>query len=92
MSLNCQAPLPTLIILLTIVSCSTPGPEMPQRRAGIVERAQPRHTAPPQVATVNAPKAKSTNTPPPLSTQRERQLFQEFQEFLDWRQRQKDRP
>ena len=79
----------TLIILITTVSCSTPGPEMPQQRAGIVERAQPRPTASPKVATVNAPKAKKTNTPPKVDAQEEQQLFQEF---LEWRKRKKDLP
>jgi hypothetical protein len=75
---------------------------MPQRRAGIVEREQPRISASPKVATANAPKAtsasvtrpvsKKANTPPRLGTQREQELFQEFQEFLEWRQRQKDPP
>jgi len=91
------ATVPTFIILMTTVSCSTPGPEMPQRRAGIVERAQPRPTASPKVATANAPKAtsvsrpaaKKANTPPRLDTQREQQLFQEF---LEWRRRQKNQP
>jgi hypothetical protein len=92
----------TFIILMTTVSCSTPGPEMPQRRAGIVEREQPRPTASPKVVTVNAPKAtsasvtrpvsKKANTPPRIGAQREQQLFQEFQEFLEWRKRQKDPP
>jgi hypothetical protein len=93
------ATVPTLIILLTTVSCSTPGPQMPQRRAGIVERAQLRPTATPKVATVNAPKAtsavsrpvsKKANTPPRLDDQREQQQL--FQEFLEWRKRQKSQP
>jgi hypothetical protein len=74
---------------------------MSQRRAGIVEREQPRISSP-KVATVNAPKAtsasvtrpvsKKANTPPRLGAQREQQLFQEFQEFLEWRKRKKDLP
>ena len=83
------ATVPTFIILMTTVSCSTPGPEMPQGRAGIVERAQLRPTASPKVATVNAPKAKKTNTPPKVDAQEEQQLFQEF---LEWRKRKKDQP
>jgi hypothetical protein len=86
------ATVPTLIILITTVSCSTPGPDVPQRRAGIVERAQPSPTALPKVATVNAPKAKKANTPPRPDAQKEQQLFQEFQEFLEWRRRQRDQP
>jgi hypothetical protein len=62
---------------------------MPQRRAGIVERAQPRPTVSSKVATVNAPKAKKASTPLRLDSQRERQLFDEF---LEWRKRQKDQP
>jgi hypothetical protein len=62
---------------------------MPQRRAGIIEPAQPRPTATPKVAMVNAPKAKKASTPPRLDAQRERQLFEEF---LEWRKRQKDQP
>ena len=81
------ATVPTFIILMTTVSCSTPGPEMPQRSAGIVEREQPRTSASPKVATVDTPKAKKTNTPPRLDDKREHQLFQEF---LEWRKRQKN--
>ena len=83
------ATVPTFIILMTTVSCSTSDPEMPQGRAGIVERAQLRPTASPKVATVNAPKAKKTNTPPKVDAQEEQQLFQEF---LEWRKRKKDQP
>ena len=70
------ATVPTFIILMTTVSCSTLGPEMP-------------HTALPKVATVNAPKAKKANTPPRVDAQEEQQLFQEF---LEWRKRKKDQP
>ena len=73
------ATVPTFVILMTTVSCSTLGPEMP-------------HTALPKVATVNAPKAKKANTPPRPDAQKEQQLFQEFQEFLEWRKREKDPP
>ena len=83
------ATVPTFIILITTVSCSTPGPEMPQRRAGIVEREQPRTSASPKVATVDTPKAKKTNTPPKVDAQEEQELFQEF---LEWRKRKKDLP
>jgi hypothetical protein len=86
------ARVPTFIILMSTMSCSTPGPDVPQRRAGIVERAQPSPTASPKVATVNAPKAKKANTPPRPDAQKEQQLFQEFQEFLEWRRRQRDQP
>ena len=70
------ATVPTFIILMTTVSCSTLGPEMP-------------HTASPKVATVNAPKAKKANTPPRVDAQEEQQLFQEF---LEWRKSRKDQP
>ena len=70
------ATVPTFIILMTTVSCSTLGPEMP-------------HTASPKVATVNAPKAKKSNTPPRVDAQEEQELFQEF---LEWRKRKKDLP
>jgi len=73
---TCQATVPTFIILMTTVSCSTLGPEMP-------------HTASPKVATVNAPKAKKANTPPRVDAQEEQQLFQEF---LEWRKSRKDQP
>jgi hypothetical protein len=83
------ATVPTLMILMTTVSCSTPGPEMPQRRTGIVERAQPKPTATPKVATVNALKAKKASTPPRLDAQKKQQLFQDF---LEWRKRKREEP
>jgi hypothetical protein len=62
-----------------------------------VRRAQPRTTAPPKVAKVHAPNTTSrpvspgasvkANTPPRPNAERERQLFEEF---LEWRSRQKD--
>ena len=96
----CKATVSTLMIIVTTVGCSTPTAHMPQPRAGIVERVQPRTSASPKVATVHAPKAtpvsrpasKKANTPPEPHTQRDQQLFQEFQEFLEWRRRQKDPP
>jgi len=65
-----------------------------------VQRVQPKTSASPKVATVHAPKAttgksgsrpasKKANTLPRLDPQREQQLFQEF---LEWRKRQKDLP
>jgi hypothetical protein len=63
------------------------------------QRARPKTSASPKVATVHAPKttsasgprpaAKKANTPPRLDAQREEQLFQEF---LEWRKRQKGLP
>jgi hypothetical protein len=95
----CKATVSTLMILVTTVSCSTPTAHMPQPRAGIVERVQPRTSASPKVATVQAPKAtpvsrrasKKANTPPRLDTQREQEqeLFQEVQDILEWRRRQR---
>jgi hypothetical protein len=72
---------------------------MKEPRAGVVEREQPRTSAP-KIATVHAPKATSVsraaankaNTPPRLDTQREQQLLHEFQEFMEWRRRQEDPP
>ena len=52
-----------------------------------VQRVQPKTSASPKVATVDTPKAKKTNTPPRLDDKREHQLFQEF---LEWRKRQKN--
>jgi hypothetical protein len=95
----------TLFILMTTVSCTTldeclclpsfslPGvdpvnQQLAQRdeEQPKVRREQPKNSAP-KVATVPTPKAKKTNTSTELDTQRERQLFQEF---LQWRNRQKD--
>jgi hypothetical protein len=96
----CKATVCTLLILATTVSCSTPTADMPKPRGGIVERQQPRTSASPKVATVQTPKptsvsrpaSKKANTPPRPDTQREQHLFQEFQEFLEWRRRQKGPP
>ena|SRR5215831_301823 len=126
-----QATVPTLIILLTTVSCSRL--DMRQSRVGTAEpvpwfpirmiepanpqlvqrgegqpkarREQPRTSASskvaasPKVATVHMPKApnasgsqrasKKPNTPPRPDAQREEQLFQEF---LEWRRRQRELP
>jgi hypothetical protein len=62
-----------------------------------VQRERPRTSSSPKVATVQAPKATSVSrhtskkaaTPPRPDAQREQQLFQEF---LEWRRRQKDLP
>ena len=62
-----------------------------------VQREQPRTAASPKVATVHAPKATSVSrptskkaaTPPRLNAQREKELFEEF---LEWRKRQKGLP
>ena len=103
-----QATVPTLVIFLTTVSCSTPGidereplfsvplsdaanPQSTQKDEGQpkIRRAQPKTSAPPKVAKVNAPKAKKANTTEQLDAQREQQLYQEF---LEWQKRQKDLP
>jgi hypothetical protein len=93
----------TLLILMTTVSCTTLDECLPSfALSGIdpvnqqlaqrgeeqpkVRREQPKSSAP-KVATVPTPKAKKANTSTELDTQRERQLFQEF---LQWRNRQKD--
>jgi hypothetical protein len=64
-----------------------------------VQRERPKTSASPKVAAVHAPKAtgasvlrqpsKKVNTPPRLDVQKERQLFEEF---LEWRKRQKELP
>jgi hypothetical protein len=69
------------------------------KRQPKVQRERPRISASPKVATVHAPKAtgasvsrhasKKVNTPPRLNAQKERQLFEEF---LEWRRRQKELP
>jgi hypothetical protein len=97
---TCHTTVSTLIFLMTTVCCSTPTADKPQPHTGIVERVQPRTSASPKVATVPAPKAtsvsrpaaKKANTPPRVNAQREQELFQELQKFLEWRRRQKDQP
>jgi hypothetical protein len=89
----CKATLSTLLILVTTVSCSTPTADMAKPSGGIVERQQPRTSSLPKLATVSTPKAtsvsrpasKKANTPAEPHTQKDQQLFQEFQEFLEWR-------
>jgi hypothetical protein len=62
-----------------------------------VQRVQPRTPTSPKVATVHVPKAtgvsrpasKKASTSPRTDAQRQQQLFQEF---LEWRRRQKDPP
>jgi hypothetical protein len=64
-----------------------------------VRNGQPEASALPKVATAHAPKAtsrsvprpasKKANTPPRLDAQREQKLYQDF---LEWRSRQKDLP
>jgi hypothetical protein len=61
-------------------------PQSDQRDEGPkVRREQPKTSTSPKVATVPAPKAKKTNTPPRLETQEVQQLYQKF---LEWRTRQ----
>ena len=62
-------------------------PQSDQRDEGQpkVRREPPKTSTSPKVATVPAPKAKKTNTPPRLETQEVHQLYQEF---LEWRTRQ----
>jgi len=64
-----------------------------------VRREQPRTSTSPKVATVQAPKATSPSVPrhaskkadtqPKLDAKKQQQLFQEF---LEWRRRQRDLP
>ena len=104
----CQATVPTLVILMTTMSCSKP--DMPQPVVGIVEllfpdrvtdgadrqmvqrgegkakvqREQPKTSTSPKGVSREA--SKKVSTPPRLDAQREQQAFQEF---LEWRRRQK---
>ena len=69
------------------------------KRQPKIQRERSRISASPKVAAVHAPKAtgasvsrhasKKVNTPPRLNAQKEEQLFQEF---LEWRRRQKGLP
>jgi len=71
----------------------------PDEASPKVRRQQPKPSASPKVATVHPPNpprrsvsrpaAKKANTPQRLESQREQQLFQEF---LEWRKRQRDLP
>jgi hypothetical protein len=89
---------------MTTVSCTTldeclptfslPGTDTPNQQLAQrdeeqpkARREQPKNSASPKVATVSAPKAKKASTPPQPDAQRERQLFQEF---LQWKNRQRD--
>ncbi len=87
---TCQAMVPTLVILMTTVSCSRP--DMPEPRVGIFEplfSSPVIDTAKPKATSVLRPTSKKANTPPRLNSQKEQQLFQEF---MEWRKRQKDPP
>jgi len=120
----CQATVPTLMILVTLVSCSRPVANMrePGYRAmppelsffsrltvgenqqltqrtvdeQSVHRAEQHRISPrPTVAKVHAPDTvtapasrQRTNTPPLLNRDKE----QLFEQFLEWRRRQKDIP
>jgi len=69
------------------------------KRQPKIQRERSRISASPKVAAVHAPKrtgasvsrhaSKKVNTPPRLNAQKEEQLFQEF---LEWRRRQKGLP
>ena len=121
---SCQATVSPLIIpiLVTIVSCSGPGADMPPPSPGIMElfsggvsetppeqsaqrdeahpkvrHRQPKASASSKVATddaqttnsrrVSRPASKKAGTPPSPDAQKEQQLYQEF---LEWRNRQKN--
>jgi hypothetical protein len=83
---------------LGIIELFSRGVTEPPKQAK-VRHGQPKASASPKAATEDAPKAtsrsvprpasKKANTPPPLDAQREQQLYQEF---LEWRSRQKDQP
>ncbi len=124
---TCQATIPTLMILMTLVSCSRPTANMPepgyrvmppelslfsrltdgesqqltQRKVDeqSVHRAEQHRISPrPKVAKVHAPDTATApasrhdvqraNTPPLLDREKE----QLFEQFLEWRSRQKDIP
>jgi hypothetical protein len=93
----CQTMVPALIILLTSVSCSGPPANLPPPIAGIVElfsgteapkqQLVQRDAAQPKVG---RPASKKASTPAQLDAQREQQQL--YQEFLEWRSRQKKQP
>src|SRR5215510_7011478 len=93
----CQATVPALIILITTVSCSGPPANLPPPIAGIVElfsgteapkqQLVQRDAAQPKVG---RPVSKKASTPAQLDAQREQQQL--YQEFLEWRSRQKKQP
>jgi hypothetical protein len=76
--LTCQAILPTLTVLMTTVSCSTPVQQ-------IRRQEEHRTSASPKVVSRHVEKA---NTPPLLDAKKE----QLFQEFLEWQRRHRDTP
>ena len=75
----CRATVPALIILITTVGCSGPPANLPPKQQ-LVQR----DTAQPKVGLSASKKA---STPAQLDEKRKQQLFQEF---LEWRSRQKE--
>jgi hypothetical protein len=93
----CQATVPALLILITIVSCSGPPANMPPPIAEIVELFSGGVTETPKQqlvqrdeprTKVRRPASKKANATPAPDAQREQQLYQEF---LEWRSQQKDK-
>jgi hypothetical protein len=80
----CQATVPALLILITTISCSGPPANMPPPIAGIVELFSGGKAT---SQSVPRPAAKKARTPQ-RDTQKDQQLYQEF---LEWRSRQKDK-
>ena len=72
-----------------MIDAANPQLVQPREAQPKVRRVQPKTSAPPKVAKVNAPKAKKANTTEQLDAQREQQLYQEF---LEWQKRQKGQP
>src|SRR5262249_19398099 len=92
----CRATVAALIILITAVSCSGPPANLPPPIAEFVELFSATEAPKQQLVQrgaaqpkVGRPAAKKANTPPALDAQKEQQLYQEF---LEWRKRQKGQP
>ena len=75
----CRATVPGLIILITTVSCSGPPANLPPKQP-LVQRDAAQ-------LKLGRPASKKASTSAQLDKKREQQLFQEF---LEWRSRQKE--
>ena len=80
----CRATVPALIILITTVSCSGPPANLPPKQPLVQRDAAQAKAA---QAKVGRPASKKASTPAQLDEKRKQQLFQEF---LEWRSRQKE--
>ncbi len=86
---TCQAMVPTLVILMTTVSCSRP--DMPEPRVGIFE---PLFSSP-VIDTANRPVVQRDKGQPKVQRGQPRTAASPkvaTQEFLEWRKRQKNLP